>query len=129
MLYAQLEFHTATLFWCSPPCPKVSLLGTVEATGTYCTGLEANAASKDRSEQAPWRSYYGLAFPAPGTCPPRSSVSMLGRGRVQLPCPALAESLSQCRGRDLDWSAGTCALHSWVPGAGNLRGKRRGGGR
>lgn len=74
----------------------MSLPGTVEAAGTYRTSLKANAASKDRSEQAPWRSYYGLASPAPGTCPPRISVSMLGRGRVQLPRPALAESLSQC---------------------------------
>jgi hypothetical protein len=97
-----------------PPCcpflvittlPKVSLPGTVEAKGTYRTGLEANPASRDHSEQTPWRSYSGLASPAPRTCPPWRSVSMLGRGPVQLPRPALGESESQYPGRSQDWFA------------------------
>lgn len=69
-------------------------------------------ARRDSSGQAPLRSYSGLASPAPRTCPPRRSVSMLERRRVQLPRPALAESPSQCPGRAQDWFAGAKAWHT-----------------
>lgn len=77
---------------------------------TYRTGLGAKPASRDRSGQAPWRSYSGLASPAPRTCPPWRFISMLRRGPVPLPRPALAESASQCPGRAQAWFRGSLGL-------------------
>lgn len=65
---------------------------------------------RDRSGQAPWRSYSGLASPAPRTCPPWRFVSMLRCGPVPLPLPASAEMASQCPGRAQDCFHGSLGL-------------------
>lgn len=69
-----------------------------------------NPVSRDRSGQAPWRSYSGLASPGPRTCPPWRFVSMLRSGPVLLLRPASAESASQCPRRAQDWFHGSLDL-------------------
>lgn len=71
---------------------------TVEARGTYRPGLGANPASRDCSGQAPWRSYSGLASPAPRTFPPWRFISMLG-----LPSPAFRGVAFPVPSRAQEW--------------------------
>lgn len=66
--------------------------------------------SRDGSGQAPWRSYSGLASPAPRTCPRWRFASMLGRRPVPLPRPASAEMASQRPGRAPDAFHGSLGL-------------------
>lgn len=81
------------------PTPRCVPSGTVEARRTYRTKVGAKPVSRIHSGQTPWRSYSGLASPAPRTFPPWRFVWALGRGPVPLPLPASVESASQCPGR------------------------------
>lgn len=107
--------HPAAPSRCSiPPQPE----------GTYRTGLGANRVSRGHSGQAPWRSYSGLASPAPRTCPPWRLVSMPGRGPVRCRVQPQRRWRPGVPAELRIGSAGAEAWHSWIHSAGNLRGKR-----